>query len=269
MSNNIVSRLKRKKIQDAIEKGHRMDQRGLTDYREFKITPNPLYKVEGSAEVYLGKTHVIVGVKIGEGTPFEDTPDEGVIMVNAEFTPGAHPTWEPGPPREAAVELARVVDRGLRSAEILDMKKLSIISGKKVWLVFIDLFVLNYDGNLIDACAAGAMVALLNTKKQMIKVSKGEVELLETTEKLKILKKPIAVTMVKIGENLIVDPTADEEEVMDTRLTITLDQENNITTLQKSGSMGLTTEEIKKAISLAVEKSADIRKIVEESASAE
>jgi exosome complex component RRP42 len=262
---NIVNRLKRKKIESVVEQGRRLDGRSLDEYRELKIIPQPIPKAEGSAEVWLGNTHVIVGVKIGEGTPFEDTPDQGVLMTNAEFTPIAHPTWEPGPPGEKAVELARVIDRGLRSAEILELEDLVIVPGEKVWMVFIDLYIINYDGNLIDACSAGALAALMNTKKPIITISKDKVKPTGKMEKLKIKKKPVAVTLVRIGENWIVDPTIDEEEVMDTRITITLDQDNNITTLQKSGVEGLTLEEIKEAINMATEKAAEIRGIIEES----
>jgi exosome complex component RRP42 len=67
---------------------------------------------EGSAEVRLGKTLAIAGVKTSIGTPFADTPDMGVMIVNAEFLPIASPTFEPGPPDENAIELARVIDRG-------------------------------------------------------------------------------------------------------------------------------------------------------------
>ncbi len=90
MSNNIVSRLKRKKIEEVLDAGTRMDGRGLLQYRELMLKTNFLEKSEGSAEVKLGKTHVVIGVKAGLGTPFDDTPDEGVLMVNAEYTPVAH-----------------------------------------------------------------------------------------------------------------------------------------------------------------------------------
>lgn len=267
MSSNIVSRLKRKKIQQMIEQGSRMDGRALDEFRELTIKAGILEKVEGSAEVWLGKSHVLVGVKIGEGTPFEDTPDEGVLMVNSEYTPAAHPSWEGGPPGEDSIELARVVDRGLRSSELIDMKNLAITKGEKVQMIFIDLFVLNYDGNLIDASAAGALTALINANTPIYKTKKGKQEITEETEKLKILKKPVAVTIAKIGKEFIVDPTADEEEVLDARLTITLDEENNVVTLQKSGSAGLTKEELMKAMELAVTKSSEMRKVIEESTS--
>jgi exosome complex component RRP42 len=241
MSNNIVSRLKRKKIEEVLAAGKRMDGRDPLEFRDLQIKIDFLEKSEGSAEVRLGKTHVVIGVKAGLGTPFEDTPDEGVLMVNAEFTPVAHPTWEPGPPPIGAIELARVVDRGLRSAEILNMKDLSLVSGKKVYIIFIDLYVLNWDGNLIDACGAGALSALRNSKIPGYKVSKTN-EITETgkNKKLKLRCEPIPITITKIDQYLFVDATADEEEVADGRLTVTLDEKNNVTTLQKSGPVGFT-----------------------------
>jgi len=262
MSNTIVSRLKRKKIMDVLATGKRMDGRELLQYREWEIKTNLLVKSEGSAEVKLGKTHVVVGVKVGIGHPFEDTPDAGVMMVNAEYTPAAHPTWEPGPPSDDAIELARVVDRGLRAAEILDMDELGLVSGEKVQMIFIDLYVLNYDGNLIDACSAGALAALTSAEAPKFKVSKeDEVEKTDKTEKLKLKSHPVAVTVCKIGDSLIVDPTYDEEEVKDGRITVTVDENGNLNAIQKRGPVGFTVDEIKKCINIASEKAAEIRAI--------
>jgi len=261
MSNAIVSRLKRKKIQEIIQAGKRMDGRGLEDYREMQIKVGNIEKSEGSSEVRLGKTHVIIGVKAGIGTPFDDTPDKGVLMVNAEFTPAAHPTWEPGPPPPAAIELARIVDRGLRSAEILDMKEFALVPGEKVFIIFVDLFILNYDGNLIDACSAGAIAALMNTEIPVYTVKKKKVEDTGEKKKLELRCLPIATTFVKIGDDMILDATADEEEVMDGRVTVTFDDKGHVTTLQKSGAIGFKVEELKKYINTAAEKAAAIRAI--------
>ena len=260
MSNSgIVSRLKKKKINEVVSSGKRMDGRGLEDYREITIKADFLEKAEGSAEVTLGNTRVIAGVKIGLGTPFDDTPNRGVLMVNSEFSPIAHPTFEPGPPREGSIELARIVDRGLRSAEILEFEKLCLIPGKKVYLVFVDLHIINYDGNLIDCSAMAALAALKKAKLPGYKVEKDTVVPTGKSKLLKIVREPIAVTLAKIGDQIIVDPTADEEDVLDVRLTVTLDEKNNICTLQKSGSEGLTVAEIQKAINIAKEKAAENR----------
>ncbi len=258
----IVPRLKRKKIQEAVASGKRIDGRSLEEYREITISNDVIEKAEGSAEVHIGETRVLVGVKIGVGDPFEDTPDEGVLICNAEFVPIASPAFEPGPPDENSIELARVVDRGLRSSEVVDFSKLSIISGKKVYIIFVDLYILNYAGNLIDASAMAAIAALRSSMKPVYKVEDGEVVLTEEKEPLAILKTPVSVTMVKIGDSLVLDPLADEEEVTDERLTITLDDDGNICTIQKSGSTGLTIDEIKRAVGIASKKAPDIRELI-------
>lgn len=262
MSSNvgIVSRLKKRKINEVVATGKRMDGRGLEDHREIVVKTGVLEKAEGSAEVRFGDTWVLAGVKVGVGHPFEDTPDKGVLMCNAEYTPVAHPTFEPGPPREDSIELARVVDRGLRSAKVLELDKLNLITGKHVYMVYVDLYVLNYDGNLIDCSALAAIAALKNAKMRVYKVKGDQVELTKRTKALKVTKEPVAVTMVKIGDSILVDPTADEEEVRDARLTITLDEDGNICTIQKTGTEGFTTDELKKAVELTTRKAAEYRK---------
>jgi len=255
----IVPRLKRKKIQEAVTSGKRMDGRELEDYREIVVKSNVIEKAEGSAEVFLGDTRVMVGIKIKCGAPFEDTPNDGVIICNAEFVPIASPNFEPGPPREESIELARVVDRGLRSAEVVDFSKLAIIPGKHVYVINVDIYILNHAGNLIDAAAIAALAALRGTMKPVYEVKDGEVLLTDKKKPLKAEKMPVAVTLVKIGDSLILDPSADEEEVMDARLTVTIDEDGNVCTIQKSGTYGLTLEEIGKAINIAVEKATEIR----------
>ena len=92
----------------------------------------------------------------------------------------------------------------------------------------------------------------------------GKIEPTNKTKALKIRKEPLAVTMAKIGDSLGVDPTADEEEVMDARLTISLDEDGNVCTIQKAGSEGFTLDEIKKALNLAKDKAAELREYLKE-----
>jgi exosome complex component RRP42 len=255
----IVSRLKKKKIKEVLSSGKRMDGRDIDQYREITINTGVIDKAEGSAQCNLGKSRVLVGVKIGIGTPFEDTPSKGVLICNAEYTPVAHATFEPGPPDESSIELARVVDRGLRSAEIIDFKKLALIPGKSVLMVYVDIYVLNYDGNLIDCASLAALAALKTSKMPVYKVNENEIELTKRKTAIKLQSMPLSVTFVKIGDHLLLDPTADEEDVMDMRLTISTDEKGNVCTIQKSGSEGLTMEEIQKSINVAVEYAAKNR----------
>ena len=81
-------------------------------------------KPKGQQDVFLGKSEVLAGVKVETGEPFPDTPNEGVMTVNAELVPIASPNFEPGPPNEDSIELARVVDRGIENQTQLTMKNL-------------------------------------------------------------------------------------------------------------------------------------------------
>jgi exosome complex component RRP42 len=263
MTSDIVVNVMKKRITELLASGKRTDGRGLTEYREIQIESGVIERAEGSARVRLGKTEIIVGVKVGTGTPFADVPDKGVLTVNAELVPLASPDFEPGPPGEVAVELARVVDRGIRESKAIDLKKLCLESGKLVFVVFVDVYVLNHDGNLIDASTMAALASLLNTKMFKYTVEEGAIVKKPGYTPLPIVNYPVSVTFAKIGNKLILDTGLDEEQVMDARLTMTMDKDGNICAMQKGGGSGyFTKEEIFDAVKIAVEKTAELRKLV-------
>jgi exosome complex component RRP42 len=257
---SLVTRVRLQQIEKLIEKAKRLDGRGLGDYREIKIEQGLIEKAEGSARVLLGKTEVLVGVKVETGTPFPDTPNDGVMTVNAELVPLASPTFEPGPPDENSIELARIVDRGIRESKAIDTEKLCIEPGKKVFVVFVDIYVLNHDGNLIDASALAAVSALLNTKMPNYEVKDGEVVIKQGYTQLPMKSHPITVTLGKINDKLIVDPWLEEEQVMDSRLTMAFNDEGNICAIQKGGAGYFTQQQILEGMKLAKEKAAELRK---------
>src|SRR3972149_4609004 len=258
----IVTRVTQKQIGQSIDAGKRLDGRGLTDYREFTIEEGLIERAEGSARIRLGKTEVLVGVKVGTGAPFPDTPNEGVLPVNAELVPLASPTFEPGPPNENSVELARVVDRGIRESKAIALEDLCVEPGEKVFVVFVDVYVLNHDGNLIDASALAALAALANTKMFNYEVKEGEIKIKPGYKPLPIRNYPVAVTFAKIGDKLVVDPWLEEEQVMDARLTLAVEKDGKICAPQKGERGFFTQEEIFEASKIAQQKSAELRKLV-------
>lgn len=245
-----------------ISKGRREDGRALDQFREIKIVENPIENAEGSARIWIGKTDVIVGVKLGVGVPYPDTPNEGVLVSNAELSPMAHPDFEPGPPREASIELARVVDRGIRESRSIDMKKLCIKENEKVWMVNIDTQVMNHDGNLIDASSLAAIVALSNTKLPAYDPETNKINVEKKTGPLPILDKPITVTIYKIGGKFVVDPTDVEEQASTSRLTVSTTADGQIAAIQKGGTEPLSLDEIKECFRLSMENGNKIRKLI-------
>ncbi len=244
------------------QQGLRVDERGQFDYRPIEIIPDYVTRPAGSAMVRMGNTTVIAGVTMDVGTPFPDTPDEGILITNAELVPLASPNFEPGPPDEDSIEFARVVDRGIREGQVIDLNKLSIEPGEKAWMVFIDLHVLDYDGNLFDAGALAAMTAL-----NVAKVPKYEDEKIireEVSMNMPIKRQVVETTFAKIDDFLVVDPVLDEEKSADARLTIATTDDGYICASQKGGPGPIKVDEIEQMIDLAFEKGDYLRKIMKD-----
>jgi len=241
----------------------RIDKRGQEEFRDVSIETGVIYKAEGSARVRIGKTEVIAGVKMDVGTPFADRPDEGVLMVGAEFSPIASPSFEKGPPAENSIELARVVDRGIRESKAIDLKKLCIKEKEKCWMVFVDIHIVNHAGNLIDAAGLASIAALHTAKMPEYDEEAGKVSYEKKHKKLPIKSKPVPITVFKMVDSLFLDPNLEEEGVMSVSMTVTTQDEGNVVALQKRGSGSLSPEEIEKAFELSLKKGAEIRKLLE------
>lgn len=250
-----------KTIIELAKEGKRLDCRQLDEYRQPIVVEEEIsWTAEGSAKVQIGNTIVMAGVKIDIETPYPDNPDEGSIMVNAELSPLSSSDYESGPPTIKAVELSRVIDRGIRESGAIDLKKLCIVPGKKCWFVMIDLVTINDDGNLFDAAGLAALAALKNAKFPTYDPETEMVDYKNRTDvKVPLIKQPIPITVYKVGEKLLVDPTSSEEKVFEARLTVTSDIDNTISALQKGGEEPLTVEEIEAMVVLALEKAKFLR----------
>ena len=261
MNSEIIYELLKDKIISSAEKGKRIDGRGVDDYREIKIEQGIYDTAEGSARVRIGETEVAAGVKLGIGEPYKDSPDEGVLTTTAELIPLASPTFEPGPPDENAIELARVIDRGIRESKCIDLKKLCITEGEKVWIVFLDLYILDYDGNLFDAGSLAALAALLNAR--FPKLEEEEIIYEEkTSEKLPVVEKPIATTFVKLGRTICIDPNLEEEHVAQGRITIATTEKSEVCAVQKSMPGEFTEEEVLNIVDRSIKKGKELRKLL-------
>ena len=146
-----TSKITGERISQYLEKGKRFDGRNLEDFRKIEIETNVSKNAEGSARVKIGKTEVIVGVKMDVMEPYPDSVDKGNLMVTAELLPLSSERFESGPPKFSAIEIGRLTDRAIRESKFIQMEKLCIKEGEKVWSVYIDIYSLNDDGNLIDA----------------------------------------------------------------------------------------------------------------------
>ena len=259
----ILPQLRRESIRRLIEEGKRSDGRTHLDFRNISIEVNTIKTADGSSIVRLGNTIVVAGVKVGVGTPYPDTPDEGALIVNLETPPLAAPGIEPGPPDENAIEIARIVDRTIRHSGFIDFKSLCIQTGKLAYILWVDIYVLNHDGNLVDASCIAAVSALSCSKLPKVVIEQDQYRVIREEKqdmKVNIDLLPLTITFAKISNNIIVDPTLEEENVLDSKITLGISQ-GKVVSIQKTVGV-FNRDDIKYILEKAVEIYPKIRDIV-------
>jgi len=259
-----IENITKKRIKEFLEEKKRFDNRKLDEFREIEIKMGVSKNAEGSARVKIGDTEVIAGVKIDLTEPYPDSEDEGTLITTVELLPLSSVEFEPGPPRIDAIEIARIVDRGIRESGFIDFKKLCIKKGEKVFGIFLDIYSINDAGNLIDACCLAAIAALSTAKMPKYDPKTEKIKYGEFTSKpLPLTKKrPITITFYKIGNEIFIDPVSEEEESSEARISLALtnDKEISINSIQKGKPETFTEKEIEKIIDLAVEKFKELEK---------
>lgn len=253
-----ISHITRDFVANLAKQGKRVDDRPFDQYRAVRLKVGHIGKADGSCEVWLGNTRILAGVKLKPSTPYPDRPASGTMMTSVELNPMASPDFESGPPRPDNVELARVVDRGIRESGVIKFDELCITEGEDVWTVFIDIHVLDYDGNLFDAASLASLGAVMSATVPNVQYEKGKKDV-----PLPITEPPVSCTTAKIAGVLMSDPSLEEDQVMDARLTVALDKDGNIRAMQKGGNGSFTVQEIQTIIKTSQSNGARLRKVLE------
>src|SRR2546425_7268053 len=147
---------------------------------------------------------------------------------------------------------------------MVDLSKLVLIAGKSVYTVFVDVNILNVDGNLFDATSYAVVSALRTAKIPKFEVDGDKVTNTGKLMPLPVQKTPVSVTMARIGSVIVVDPTAEEEAVMDARITLTTDDEENICAGQKGEAGTFTPAQVMEAADKAIRKGRELRSVIKE-----
>ena len=253
----IVPKLLRAHLNDLAVNDARIDGRSQWEGRNLEIEHSVLPRAEGSARVRMGDTIVLAGVKFQIMQPYPDRPNQGGLMCSADVRPIAGRHWEAGPPSPEAIELGRVVDRGIRESGCIDVDSLCIIPGEKAWQVILDLFAVSDDGNLFDAFALAGIAALRNATVPAERFEVGE------DYALPVSKTPIMCSYHKVGGRYVYDACSREELGGDERIHITLGDNDNVHSLQKGLKGIFSAEEFAEIMANAQERTKELRKIVD------
>ncbi len=254
----MISNIQKKRILEYLSEGKRFDGRGLLETRDIEVKVGISQNAEGSCSLKMGKTEVFVGVKMAIAEPYPDNQNEGSLSTTLELAPMADEDFEMGPPKIEAIEMARVVDRGIRESGFIDFKKLCIEEGKKVWQISLDIYAINNDGNLFDVASLASLIALANAKLPVYNEGTGKIEHELSKEDLPLNKEALSfnLTFYKIGKKFVIDPSREEEEIADYRLATAIadnDGEARITAMQKGKEGAVSVDEIEEIVKLVEE----------------
>ena len=254
----MISNLTKKRVHDYLLEGKR-ENRGLLDYREIEIETGISKNAEGSARVKVGNTQVVAGIKLDVTEPYTDHEDEGTLITTLELLPLSSPRFEAGPPKIEAIEMARIVDREIRESQFIDFKKLCIKKGEKVWGIFLDIFSINDDGNLLDAAGIAAVAELRDAKMPKYDEKEEKVKYGELTNKNMPLNKetPTILTFHKIGDKIFIDPGQEEEEASEGRISFGF-LNGNINACQKGNDAALELKELGEILEIAEKKAEEM-----------
>ncbi|KAK0405698.1 hypothetical protein QR680_018146 [Steinernema hermaphroditum] len=260
------------------QEGIRVDGRGPGDYRPIQIDVGVMPNCFGSARVCIGETEVIAGVKAELQTVDDTSVVDNSIQFEIDISANASIHFEGKRGEDFGSELALVLHTAYNNENVLpDLKKL-IITKNHYWIVYVDMVILRYEGNVMDAVSLAAKAALYNTEiVDLMKIpgdqGKVYVELPElyTTFTFDVSRVPIVVGVCKVGTANVMDPTASEEECVRAVLYIGLvppeadenvpygmpstelpDEECNICLLRQSGGGSVETESIRAMAILGV-----------------
>ncbi|PIN89619.1 RNA-binding protein [Candidatus Pacearchaeota archaeon CG10_big_fil_rev_8_21_14_0_10_34_76] len=265
MSAMNVSNLTKEYLVKLFAENKRFDGRKNFDLKDFQVEYGVSNKAEGSARVKLGKTEVVVGIKLQTGEPYPDSPNAGNLMVSGDLLPLASPRFESGPPKFDAIEMPRLIDRMLRESGFIDLKKLVIEEGKNVWTVIVDIYPINDDGALIDAASIASVAALRNAKFPGLHEN-GKVDFdKKTEERLPLAEEviPLSFTFFKLRDSIILHPTREEEEACEAKVTFGVSYwkgQYMVNSCQKGMKVPFTRDELETISKMLPEKHEEIVK---------
>ncbi|KAG4954257.1 hypothetical protein AAZX31_14G130700 [Glycine max] len=258
----------------------RPDGRPLGKARETSIFLGAVASANGSALVKIGSTTMLTAIKMEVMTPSLESPDEGCLAIDFHMPPICSPIVRPGRPAEASPVVSKQLSDTISSSRMIDLKELSLVGGKAAWMAYLDIYCLDADGALFDAALISAVAALshlqipavaMNDDGKIVLVSgeDGQKPVNKEKRKLTLRSIPFSLTCILHKNYILADPTAEEESIMETHVTIVLDTSGQLISLYKPGGPALAyTSAIQDCVGLTGQRVKELKSYLDKENSA-
>lgn len=243
MAEVLLSEAEKTFILHGVEEDFRCDGRKCLDYRPMEVETDVVSHASGSARLRLANTDILVGVKTEIDTPYPERPREGKIEFFVDCSANATPAFEGRGGEELGTEISNALATSYQSSQTFDLTALCILPGQQCWKLYVDILILECGGNLFDAVSLAVKAALHNVRVPRVKAATldgGTVDLQLSDDPfdcyhLDVSAAPCLVTLCKIGDHCIVDPTAEEEMCSNASVVMAVTEKSLVTSVFKTG----------------------------------
>jgi exosome complex component RRP43 len=264
----------------------RPDGRAFRERRPLMVTDGAIGTAEGSCSVRIGNTVVLAGVKAEVGPPRVESPDRGRVTITVEL-PALCAARHRVPVHQNvdAQVITALVNEWVSSR--LDTTSLLIGDGDAVWLLYVDVYCLEDDGNVLDAALIAASSVLSQLQLPHIDVTEESEAVADPSRMHPAFPAGAVPTLVplsfavlpvdqgKHGLIAVIDPTQRECDLASLHgalLTVVTDGEFNVVHVHKMGGspipFPLLDECIREAVQAAPKTLAAVRAHVQSNQSA-
>ncbi|XP_023014200.2 exosome complex component Rrp45 [Leptinotarsa decemlineata] len=267
-----ISNCEKKFLLKNLSEGNRLDGRTFNEFRKVNLE---FGKDWGCCYVSLGKTKVLAQVSCEIQQPKSSRPSEGILIINIELNPLADPNFEAGRSSDLSVQLNRLLEKCLKDSKAVDLESLCIKMNEKVWVIRVDINVLNHEGNILDCASIAALAALTHFRRPDVTCDGEEFTIHSLKQRdpipTVIHHYPVCVTysIFSGGEFILADPTLLEEGVSDGFLSIGLNAYKELCGLHLIGKAALNLDVIMSTAEKAAGRASNIVQQIKESVQAD
>lgn len=252
MSGVLISEAEKTFIIHGIQENLRCDGRSCLEYQYIEVETGIISNCSGSSHVRLANTDVLVGIKSELDAPDPCSADRGRIEFFVDCTANADPEFEGRGGEDIATEISSALAQAYRSPRCLDLKSLAVVPGQQVWVLYVDILILECGGSMVDAVSVAVKAALYDLKIPKVTVTRDEngdpeIEVSDDpfdVEKLSIANVPCFITLSKVGQQFVLDATREEQACAVGSLAMAVTANGKIVTLFKGGTGSLHPENI-------------------------
>lgn len=153
----------------------------------------------------------------------------------------------------------------LLSSECIDLSDLCVEKGKLCWVLYCDLVCLDDDGSVLDVASIALVAALKSLKLPKVDYESDTKSIkvdVKVKTPLNIKSLPITSTFITFEQkHLLSDPTADEERISDTTVTIST-SEGKINYVYQPGGNSVLPEQFDVIVKQAVNREKYVKQML-------